>query len=272
MTTPTMWHADDALLDRYAAGSLDMARAASVEAHLVACAACREAVGARVDCGRLGAIWAEIVNTVDAPRRRPAERVLARLGVRPHTARLLVATRSLQVSWLVAVALALGFAVAAASQGRHSDLLFLIVAPILPVAGVAAAFGPAMDSAFEVAPLTGARLLLVRSAAVLVTTITLAALAALALPSFDWMAVAWVLPSLGLTTSCLALSTVTTPERAAGAVTTAWFVAVLLTVGEMRDGLAAFRTSGQFTFLGLTALAGFVIVRRRGAFEIKSAL
>ena len=70
------------------------------------------------------------------------ERTLVHLGVRDHVARLLVATPSLHLSWFAAAAAALGFAVLAAVQRPDGLLFFLVLAPLLPVAGVAFAFGP----------------------------------------------------------------------------------------------------------------------------------
>src|SRR5439155_1248129 len=70
-------------------------------------------------------------------------------GVPDHLARLLAATPSLRVSWFGATVVALGFSILAA-YGKQDPLMFLIVAPILPLAGVAAAFGPHVDPAYEV--------------------------------------------------------------------------------------------------------------------------
>src|SRR5436309_740895 len=85
--TRMTWHADAALLARYTAGSIDDASASSVEAHLVACADCRQAVSTTVDTTRLDAIWAEVTDTVDVPRPRPVERFLRTIGVPDPVAR-----------------------------------------------------------------------------------------------------------------------------------------------------------------------------------------
>jgi hypothetical protein len=185
------WHADADVLEDYGRGELPLADAASVEAHLLGCARCREALVPRVDAGRLAAAWAAIDTALDAPRLGPVERLLRRIGVSEHMARLLAATPSLRTSWILAVVLALAFAVAAAhgGTGERAVLLFLVVAPLLPLAGVAAAFAPGVDPAAEVAlaaPMRTFRLLLVRAAAVLVTTLVLTALAALTLPGPRW--------------------------------------------------------------------------------------
>ena len=56
--------------------------------------------------------------------------------------------------------------------------MFLALAPLAPVAGVAITFGPGADPSFELtvaSPISTVRLLLLRAAAVLATTLVLAA-------------------------------------------------------------------------------------------------
>ena len=79
-----------------------------------------------------------------------------------------------------------------------------------------------------------------------------------------------MLPALGLTAGTLALATVTTPERAAAAITTAWLTTVLATVGGLDDTLAAFRPVGQVTFLVITAVSVLVVRQRRDMLEVRS--
>ncbi|MCA1693196.1 MAG: zf-HC2 domain-containing protein, partial [Actinobacteria bacterium] len=258
------WHADANLLTRYTQGDIDPAAAFSLESHLVACEACRTEIAGRADLDRVAQSWAEIEAVVDVPRPRLVERVLLRLGVRSHVARLLAATPALRLSWLGAVTLALGFAVAAAQGGRGEQalLLFLLVAPLLPVAGVAAAFAPGLDPAHELtlaSPSGGFRLLLVRSAAVLGATTVLAGVAALTLPGFEPISAAWLIPALALSVSSLALATFIAPVTAAGIVGGLWVSGVLasevVNAGSLRAFLAshsldsaAFQPEGQLAF------------------------
>ena len=278
------WHADKDLLDGYGAGKLSLAHAASVEAHLVACAHCRAELGRTVDARRLTATWAAIETVLDAPRLGPVERLLRRVGVSPEMARLLASTPSLRTSWMAAVTLALAFAVAAAhaGSGERAVLLFLVVAPLLPLAGVAAAFAPGVDPAAEVAlvaPMRTFRLLLVRSVAVLVATLMLTALAAVSLPGPGWAAAAWLLPSLALVATTLALSTYLSPVTAAVGIAAVWVSGVLASevmaaggVAALRVGgpiaSAAFHTAGQVTFCLVAVVAGAVFMTRRHVFEI----
>src|SRR5438093_4209165 len=115
----------------------------------------------------------------DEGPRGPVEAVLVRVGVPDHVARLLAATPSLRISWFGATAVALGFSILAA-YGRKDPLMFLVVAPLLPLGGVAAAFGPGMDPTYEVGlacPVRTSRLLLIRATAVLAATLVLSGIA-----------------------------------------------------------------------------------------------
>ena len=175
------WHADGEVLGAYSDGRLDAAGRWSVEAHLTSCAACRLQAGALVDPVRLRRLRAALIEAVDVPRAGVVER-LVRLGVPDHTARVLAATPALRGSWLLAVAATLAFAVLAAwvRRGADANLWFLCIAPLLPLAGIAVAYGPGVDPTYEIglaAPLGSFRLLLLRAATVLGTSTLLAAAA-----------------------------------------------------------------------------------------------
>ena len=72
--------------------------------------------------------------------------------------------------------LLLAFAALAAREDRPGLVFFLALAPLIPVAGIAAAFGPGVDPTFEIglaAPLRSSKLLLIRCTAVLVASLVL---------------------------------------------------------------------------------------------------
>src|SRR5215468_4311066 len=215
------WHAEGEALRAYGEGRLDTAGRWSVEAHLTACADCRLQTRALVDPARLERLRATLIETLDVPRAGAVERLLVRLGVADHTARVMAAT--------------LVFAVLAArvSGSANATLWFLCVAPLLPLAGIAVAYGPGIDPTYEIglaAPLRSFRLLLLRAAAVLGTATVLATAASLALPQLGLGAAGWLLPSLGLTAASLALATTVEPQRAFSITAGAWVVAVVVTV------------------------------------------
>jgi hypothetical protein len=144
------------------------------------------------------------------------------------------------------------------------------VAPLLPLAGIAAAYGPGIDPTYEIglaAPLRSFRLLLLRAAAVLGTATLLAAAASLALPRLGPGAAAWLLPSLGLTACGLALATTVEPLRAIGITAGAWVIAVAVTVSPPAPSSVLFAVAGQVGFAALALLAAVVLLVRRGRFE-----
>ncbi len=265
MTTPhPTWHVDQQILHRYAAGSLGGSAAASVETHLLACGSCRAALTPAVDPARLTAVWDEVVDRLDTPRRTPVERLLVRFGVAEDTARLIAAAPSLTVSWLGGVTVALLFAVLAADTGPRGLLFFLALAPVLPVAGVAVAYGREVDPTYDVGlatPYSMFRLLLLRSSAVLVATLLLVTVSAVVLPLDGWLVAAWLLPSLALTAATLAASTRVDPVWAGGSVVAAWLLAVF-GAGMTGSALSAFGPGGQTACAVLLALSVAVLVHR----------
>ncbi|WP_017623588.1 hypothetical protein [Nocardiopsis chromatogenes] len=203
------WHLTPRQLEAYARGSADDVAVMSAEAHLVHCPACRSALPA--DEAWLAASWTDLRDLVDRPRRGPLERLLSAVGVSEDKARLLAATPRLYRAWLAATVAVLVCALFAAHTVRGGALLFLYLAPVLPLAGVALAYGRRVDPAHaftSTTPMGGQRLLFLRSLAVLVPAVALCAGAALLLPSFGpaWAPASWLLPSLTLVAASLALT------------------------------------------------------------------
>jgi hypothetical protein len=270
----TEWHVDGPMLAAYARGDVGDAEAFSVEAHIVACETCQAAVASVVSPARIDATWEGIVDVLDAPRTGFVENVLARLGVAPHVARLLAATPSLTLSWFGAVAVALAVAVVGAHQGERGVTLFLCVAALAPVAGVAASFTRGLDPTHELgvaAPMSSVRLLLLRTIAVLAATLVLAALGALALPGLSWTAAAWLLPALALTLASLSLATYVAHTTAFATVSAVWIAATIAAAVRPADALAAFDGSAQIVFALIVAACALVLVHRYEALDGWSA-
>ena len=267
----TAWHLDPEAIRRYAQGSAPPDVAASAEAHLMRCAACRGAISSYVDARRVETIWREVVDRVDAPRRSRSERMLTRLGVGEATARLVAATPTLRGPWLLAVAGVLALAAWAAQVDERLLWMFLAVAPLGPLAGVAVAFAGGLDPTREIglaAPYSGLRLLLIRTAAVLAVTVPIVAAAGLALPGSNWPAAAWLLPTAGLTCAALALTARVTPVVAVGVVATTW---VLVTAPTTITGHLdlAFGIGAQLFWLAVAIGGGAWLAVTRNTFTIK---
>ena len=265
---------DEETLAQYAHGRGPLSVGASVEAHLLSCARCRALLTPAVELDRLERLWDDVVERVDAPRPGMVERLLRLAGVSEDTARLLAATPTLRASWLLAMAAALAFAVfAAIASGVHErgTLLFLTVAPVLPVAGVAVAFHRGLDPAYEIglaAPYSQFRLLLLRSAAVTAVTCAAALVAGLLLPERALTAAAWLLPALALTSLTLVLARRVDVIYAAGGVGAVWVVTVVsshLHVGQF----AVFGAAGQLACLAVAAVSLVVLVADRDRYATR---
>lgn len=273
MTSQQEWHLDDDLLSGYVHGTVDAARGSSVEQHVVRCAACRTALnalaaGAEPHRRVVEDVWTRVRDVAQARRASLVERLLVRLGLPADEALLLWSAPAFRTPWLASTLVTLAFATLAASvSDDRGVLLFLVVAPLLPVAGVALAYGPDADPAFEVStatPFSSLRLLLLRTTAVLATTVPLTVVAGLVLPADD-LAVAWLAPSLAAVAATLAGSTWTTVARAAALVACLWTVSVVVVAGpDLAVPAPAFAPS-RIPVYALVVVISLVVVRVRGS-------
>lgn len=230
-----------------------------------------DATGPGPDLHRVSANFAAIEAELDAPRPSRLARVLRRVGVADTTVPLITATPALRRSWIVAVLLAVLFALNAASSstGDGADRIvgFLTIAPLVPLLGVALAFGPGVDPTHDVsvaAPVDGFRLFLIRAVTVVTTSCVVLSLVAWTVPEGGWYRIAWLLPALAVTALTLALSTRFDPRVAAGVVAAGWLSIVLVTSNQA-DAAATFGpvmqlTSAAVAVIGLVLFAHY---RRR---------
>lgn len=263
---------DPQTAQRYAAGLLSPSDAVVVEHAMEQSPRWRAVVGSHVPTDRLDRNFAAITAELDAPRRGRVERLMVRLGLGDDVARLMAATPVMRRSWYLASILVLLFGLAAASNDDTGSIgLFLAAAPIVPVLGVALAYGPAVDPAHEMTtatPVGGFRLVLLRSVAVLATSAVFGGLAAvIAAPEHGLEVVAWMLPALALTTITLALATAVPTRLAAGITAGAWLVVVTIVARSATD-VTVFGAVAQPIYLALAVVAGLVVARRREAFEV----
>jgi hypothetical protein len=263
-TTP--WHLDRELAGRYATGSLGSVLVASVEQHLVSCAECRSLLTPHVDVARLDAVWSDVLERVEQPRRTLLERLLGGLGMEDSTARLVAATPSLRGAWVTGVVLVLALALVAAYASDDGIALFLALAPLLPAVGVALAYGPAADPAHEIVsatPYPALRLLALRTAFVVATTLVPATAAGLMLPGPAYVAAVWLIPALALTTGTVALSTRVAPHLAAAVLAVAWLAVSLRGLAPRRDPLLATDSPVLLMCTLVVAAAGLILVLHR---------
>ncbi len=170
-----------------------------------------------VEQSRIDANWRAITIELDAPRPGLVERALRSVGLPSDVTRVILATPALRRSWFAAVfvVVVIGLLVAGAEQPRDAFFNLAVLAPLVPLAGIAMAYGQASDPAHEIelaTPSKGLRLLIIRAATVQGIATVLLGLVSLATPVGAMTSLAWVLPSLGLTAITLALVAVLSPR------------------------------------------------------------
>jgi hypothetical protein len=158
-------------------------------------------------------------------------------------------------------------------------VLFVVTAPLVPLAGVALAYAGSDDLVGEVAvttPCSRFRLLLLRTGAVVTATLPVIAVLAAALPVDARLATVWLAPTAALCATTLLLSARWSTRRVAAVLGLAWLTASWLTLRPPRaapavevllDQSALFRPTGQLAFGLVAALALAVAVIRRASFE-----
>jgi hypothetical protein len=226
---------------------------------------------ANIDQARLAANWRAITAELDAPRPVRVERMLLALRLPPHVVRMIVATPALRRSWYLSILAVVLVGLGGAEPDRPDSLFALLVlAPMLPVLGVAMAYGTTADPSHEIqlaTPTRGLRVIAIRATTVLVVSIVIVGSLSLLSPAARPMAAAWLLPALAVTSSSLAMMTLRPPRQATLIVAVAWFAAVITAQVGGDDQLAAFRAGGQIVSFAVAIVACIVIITRRNSYE-----
>jgi hypothetical protein len=260
MTTDrTDWHADREVLRALADGHLGPVFSASIEAHVMRCSACRTELNDLTFTSYVDEAWAGVREAVEAPAPGPVGRLLRGCGVRGDSLRLLAAVPAMRGGWLMGVTLALVFAgVAAGFSGDWGLGLFLLVSPLAPVAGVAAAYGGDADPSHEIVvttPYSAGRLLLLRTVAVLGSCVPLAMLVGFVVPGPAWLTIAWLTPAVAGVAVTLALYPYFGLTNSAGSVGAVWSVLTLAAVRVHHDPLVLVGPSSQVGCLALVLVS-----------------
>jgi hypothetical protein len=156
--------------------------------------------------------WAAVAARVWQRRVGPAERAAGRLLRSPALARALLTTPSLLLPWLIATVGVFGAGIAA-TFGTH-QMLVALVAPAVAGAGIAFAYGPGVDPAWELSQtmaVSDRMVLLVRGLAVFSTNAAFGlAATAISRPAatvtFDWLLPMTAVSALALAVATLARS------------------------------------------------------------------
>jgi hypothetical protein len=111
------------------------------------------------------------------------------------------------------------------------------------------------------APYAMLRLVLLRTATVLTTSVPVTVVAGLLLPAPLLVAVEWLLPAAGFVAVVLAASICVEPLAAAGGVAVGWLTIVTV-ASRLDDPLTVLEPVALIGYLGLALVAGLIIVGR----------
>jgi hypothetical protein len=258
----TVEHPSERLVSRYARGEVDIPadEVWAIESHLESCAVCRARLADVVEgstAALVDAVWTGLEPRL-LPRSRPRRSPLRGLAAWFTPA---------MVPWLVmttAVTLvALLFDRVIWSTNDQVSLV-LLLAPVLPVFGVAASWAKALDPMHEIVastPRSGLHLLLRRTAAVLVVVIP-----TLLVAGWGTSTALWLLPCLAFTTGTLALGGLVGVTRAAAGLMAVWAVVIVAPTVFLDQLSFALRENGLPVWGALFVLGALVVVVRRGAY------
>jgi Putative zinc-finger len=254
------WHVDAPLVSAYAAGRLSPAAEASIETHMAACATCRRAAAAHTGQAVADVVWESVSLRIATPPLPWWAVFLRGLGLDEDELTLLSSGDALRMSWAAAFGTALvGLIASGLSSPAYQDTLFMLFAPLVPVAAVVAAYNATdtLRELTEATPFSKFRLALLRTSLALAAAVPLTVSASLLAPALQPLAAVWLLPGLGLTIGTLLLLTWLPAEAAGGVVGVGWTAAIVALHSTDRiDQLTA--TTTQFGFsvvaIGLGAL------------------
>jgi hypothetical protein len=209
----------------------------------------------------LGRVWLRVA--AEVWRREPGwlERLAGRLLRSRGLARALLTTPALLLPWLIASVVVLGAgAAAAASTGQP---LVALMAPVVAAAGIAYAYGPGIDPAWELScsmAVSDRMVLLVRALAVFALNAALGLAASAASGAAAAVTFGWLVPMTAVCALALAAATVARSGNvgvAAGLA--AWMITVLS--GEAAAGrFTAVITESSLVlpYLGFAAVCGAI--------------
>ena len=200
------------------------------------------------------------------PWRRPGlvERAAGRLLRSPGLARALVTTPSLLLPWLIASAVVLGAGAAATlSTGRP---LVALVAPAVAGAGIAYAYGPGIDPAWELSrsmAVSDRMVLLVRALGVFALDAVLGLAASAASGAALGITFGWLVPMTAVCSLALAAATVARSANAGVAAgLSGWTIMVLSTeVAGGRFTAAISNSALVLPYLVFAAVCGAIALQ-----------
>ena len=271
-------HPNVLLIQRYTTGDPDLDEVSlwSLEAHLEFCADCRAQQADLFRGQDVGGVLGAGRDVLDRVALALDERIATGPAPQPVGRRWAARRRWAVWSLFPWVAMTIGVLLAALALSRaapHRPSLVLLIAPVLPLLGVAGTWSRRTDPAWELiagSPRIGLWLLLRRTATIRVAVIPL-------LLAASWAGglspALWLLPCLGLVVSTLALGEWIGLVPAAAGIWAGWTLTVLvpsLVTAQVPAVLEASAAPG-WTVLTLIATAT-IAARARGYGQLISRL
>ncbi|MFF3749918.1 zf-HC2 domain-containing protein [Streptomyces sp. NPDC002018] len=264
-------HASAPLIARYAHGDPGIPgdEVWALEAHLESCAPCRARLASAVESAApavnalIDGVWSELAPLLPTTAPMP--------GRRRWALPLLAWASPVMVPWVCTTVLVALFAVLFDRSSGPGVSFVLLLAPVLPVLGVAASWARGLDPAYELTagtPRAGLPLVLRRTTSVLVVVISVLAVA-------GWItgtAVAqWLLPCLAFTTGTLALGGLVGVSRAAAGLVLAWAAVIVAPTVVVSRTPFALQPEALPMWGAVLALGLAVVIARRGAYALLGA-
>ncbi len=215
---------------------------------------------ANVDLGR---VWLGVAAVVW--RRQPGwlERVAGRLLRSPGLARALVTTPSLLVPWLIASVVVLVAGILA-TLGTGTPYVAL-VAPAVAAAGIAYAYGPGIDPAWELScsmAVSDRMVLLVRALGVFAVDAVLGLAASAASGAAVGITFGWLVPMTAVSALALAVAMVARSANVGVAAGLAGWVITILSGRTATGRFTAVITDSSlvFPYLAFAAVCGAIVL------------
>ena len=203
----------------------------------------------------LDRVWLGVAAQVWRRQPGPAERAAGRLLRSPGLARALVTTPSLLLGWVIATVVILlagiGFTLSTGTPW------VALLAPAVSAAGIAYAYGPGIDPAWELSQsmaVSDRMVLLVRALAVFGLNSALGLAASAASGAAAAVTFGWLVPMTATCARALAAATVTrSPNVGVAAGCAGWLIAVL--AGQAAEGRFTAAITDSFFVLPYLAFA-----------------
>lgn len=217
-------------------------------AHVAGCPDCQARAGLEGLDVDLERVWMGVAAQVWASPIGWVERLAGRLLGSPGLARALVTTPSLVLSWIVASAAVLGVGVLVTRVAGTPVVALL--APALAGAGIAYAYGPGIDPAFELSQsmaVSDRMVLLVRTVAVCGLNAALGFIATLLAAGAATLTFGWLLPMAAVAALALAAATLARSANVGVVIALAGWCIVVLAAAVGTGDLAAAVLQGGLT-------------------------